>query len=73
MTETSKENNRALENLNNKLLEIFDHRGIRATFSMSLSSKVTNTEKSSQFKLVNDPDSNRVHDVSMNKKKHQLL
>ena len=63
ITESSKENNLALENLNNKLLEIMNDRGILATYLMSPLSKTTNPENSSQFKLVKDHNSNRVNDL----------
>ena len=61
--ETSKNNNPALEKLNSKLLEILNNRGIFATFWTSHLSKITNTEISSQFKLVKDSSSNRVNDL----------
>ena len=66
ITESSKENNLALENLNNKLLEIMNDRGILATYLMSPLSKITNPENTSQFKLVKDPSSNRVNDLNIN-------
>ena len=59
---TSKENNLALENLNNKLLEIMNDRGKLATYLMSSSSKITNPENTSQFISVKDHNSNRVND-----------
>ena len=68
ITESSKENNLALENLNNKLLEIMNDRGILASYLMSPLSKITNPENTSQFKLVNDPNSNRVNDLLMKNK-----
>ena len=49
ITETSLENNQAIENLNNKLLEIMNDRGILATYLMSPLSKITNPENTSQF------------------------
>ena len=63
ITETSKENNLALENLNNKLLETLNDRGILASYLMSPLSKITNPENTSQFKLVKDSNSNRVNDL----------
>ena len=63
ITETSNINNKALENLNNKLVEILNDRGILASYLMSPLSKITNPEKSSQFKLVKDSSSNRVNDL----------
>ena len=63
MTENSIQSNKAIENLNDKLLEIMNDRGILATYLMSFLSKITNPEKSSQFKLVKDSSSNRVNDL----------
>ena len=63
MMKTSKENNLALENLNNKLLEIMNDRGILASYSMSPLSKITNPENTSHFRLVKDSSSNRVNDL----------
>ena len=68
ITESSKENNLALENLNNKLLEIMNDRGILASYLMSLLSKITNPENTSQFKLVRDHNSNRVNYLLMKNK-----
>ena len=65
ITESSKENNLALENLNNKLLEIMNDRGILATYLMSPLSKITNPENTTQFKLEKDPSSNRVNDLKI--------
>ena len=67
ITETSVKNNQAIENLDNKLLEIMNDRGILATYLMSPLSRITNPENSSQFKLVKDPSSNRVNDLKINK------
>ena len=65
ITESSTKNNQAIENLNNKLLEIMNDRGILATYLMSLLSKITNPENTSQFKLVKDSSSNRVNDLKI--------
>ena len=62
ITENFIDNNQALENLNNTLLEIIIDRGILASYLMSPSSKKTNLENSSQFRLVKDSSSNRVID-----------
>ena len=67
ITESSKENNLALEGLNNKLLEIMNDRGILASYLMSPLSKTTNPETTTQFKLVKDSTSNRVNDLKINK------
>ena len=68
ITETSIKNNLAIENINNNLLEIMNDRGILATCLMSPLSIITNPENSSQFKLVKDPNSNRVNDLLMKNK-----
>ena len=60
-------NNQAIENLNNKLLEIMNDRGILATYLMSPLSKITNPENTTQFKLVKDSNSNRVNDLKINR------
>ena len=67
ITESSIKNNQAIENLNNKLLEILNDRGILASYLMSPSSKITNPENTTQFKLVKDHNSNRVNDLKINK------
>ena len=66
ITETSIKNNQAIENMNNKLLEIMNDRGILATYLMSPLSKTTNPENTTQFKLVKDSTSNRVNDLKIN-------
>ena len=63
ITENSIKNNQALENFNNKLLEIMNDRGILATYLMSPLSKITKPESTSQFKLVKDSSPNRVNDL----------
>ena len=67
MAETSEENTKTRTNLSNKLLEIMNDRGILATYLLSLLSKITNLENSTQFKLVKDANSNRVNDLKINK------
>ena len=64
---TSKENNLALENLNNKLSEIMNDRGTLAFYLLSPLSKITNPENSTQFDLLKDHNSNRVNDLLINK------
>ena len=63
ITENSIKNNKAIENLNEKALEIMNDRGILASYLMSPLSKITNPENSTQFKLVIDSSSNRVNDL----------
>ena len=67
ITETSLKNNQAIENLNNKLLEIMNDRGILAIYLMSPLSRITDPGNTTQFKLVKDPNSNRVNDLLINK------
>ena len=63
MTETSISNNKAKENLNDKLLELMKDRGILASYLMYPLSKITNPENFSHFKLVKVSSSNRVNDL----------
>ena len=67
MTEASIKNNKTLENLNDKLLEIVNDGALLATYLMSPLSKITNPEHTSQFKLVKDPSSKRVNYLIINK------
>ena len=66
ITESSIKNNQGIENLNNKLLEIMNDRGILASYLMTPLSKITNPENTTQFKLVKDSTSNRVNDLKIN-------
>ena len=61
MTENSIKNNQALENLNNKLLEIMNDGGILASYLLSPLSKITNPQNTNQFKKVKDHNSNRIN------------
>ena len=63
ITETSNNNNEALEKINNKLLEIMNDRGILASNLMSPLYKITNPENTCQFKLVKYSSSNRANDL----------
>ena len=63
ITEPSIKNNQAIENLNNKLLELMKDRGILSSYLMSPLSKITDPENTSQLKLVKDSSSNRVNDL----------
>ena len=65
--ETAKENNEAPENFNNTLLETMNDRGILASYLLSPSSKITNPEEVSLFKLVKDLNSSRVNDLLKSK------
>ena len=63
ITENSIKNNEAIENINNKLLEIMNDRGIITSCLISPLAKIFNPENSTQFKLVKDFGSNRVNDL----------
>ena len=65
ITESSIKNNQGIENLNNKLLEIMNDRGILASYLMSPLSKITNPENTTQFKLIKDSSSNRANDLNI--------
>ena len=67
ITESSITNNKAIENLNYKLLEILYDRGILASYLMSPLSKFTNPENSTQFELIKDSSSNGVNDLKINR------
>ena len=54
-------NKEALDNINNKLLEIMNDRGILASYLMSPLSKITNLDNKSQYTLVKVSKSNRVN------------
>ena len=54
-----------IENLNNKLPEILNDRGIIASYLFSLLSKINNPENTTQFKLVKDYTSKRVINLLM--------
>ena len=61
--ESSTNNNKTLENLNNKLVEIMSDRCIIASYLLSPLSEITNPENSTQFKLVEDSSSITVNDL----------
>ena len=69
MVQTSQENNKALAKINNELLQIMNIRVISASSLLSLVSKITNPEDTSQYKLVKYPDSYRVSDLMIKKTK----
>ena len=63
MTESSTENNKALENIYSKFSEIMNDRSIIASCLLSPLSEVTNPEKTTQINLVKDSSSNRANDL----------
>ena len=62
---TPKEKNLAPENLNNKLLEILNDRGIIECYFFSTLSKFTNPDNTTRFKLVEDSNLDRGNDLLM--------
>ena len=62
-TDTSNNKNKALENLNNKLLETMNDRVIVASYLMSPLSTIIVRENYTQFELLKGPNSNRVNDM----------
>ena len=73
VTEPYFKNNQALENLNNKLLEIMNNRGIIPSYLMSPLSNITNPKNTSQFNLVKDSSSNRLNDLLIHNTKPIIL
>ena len=68
VTETSlKNNNRALSNLNDKLLNIKNDSDKRASYLLSPPSKNTNPENISQFELKKEPYLHRTKEFLINK------
>ena len=63
ITESFSNNNKAIENLSNKLLDNMNDRGILANYLMSPFYKITNPENTTQFKLVKDSSSKGVNDL----------
>ena len=63
MAVTSKENNKAISNLNDKLLEILYDRGTSASFLLSPLTKINNLEHTKKIKLMRSPDSKRVKEI----------
>ena len=55
---TSKENNNLIANISDNLSEIMNDRCKIATYFLSPLSEITNPERTSQYKLIKDPDSN---------------
>ena len=64
---SSKEKNKATENLNGKLREITIDAGIIASYLLPPLSKITNPENTTQFILLKDSNSNRVNDLLIHK------
>ena len=66
ITESSINNNKAISDLNEKVLELMNDRGIIVSYLIFPLSKIINPENSTQFKLVDDSTSNRVNELEIN-------
>ena len=62
LTENVINNNKAIENLNEKILEMMDEKGMIAPYLVSSLSNVFNLENKSQFRLRKDPNSTKIND-----------
>ena len=73
LMETFVKNNRALEHFIDKFLEKMNDRCIRASYLLSPLSKITNFEHTSQIELIKNPNSNRVNDLLVNKRRIHII
>ena len=62
ITENSINNNKAIENLNEKFLELMDDKGMIAPYLASSLVEVFKKDNKSQFRLRKDPDSTKLND-----------
>ena len=62
LTENSINNNKAIENLNEKILELMDEKGIIASYLTSSLIEVFKKDNKSQFRLRKDPNSTKLND-----------
>ena len=62
ITETSIENNKSIENLNEKILELMNDKGMIPPFLASSLVEVFKSDNKSQFRLRKDPDSTKMND-----------
>ena len=63
LTENSINNNKALENLNEKILELMDDKGLIAPYLVSSLVEVFKKDNKSQFRLRKDPNSTKMNDL----------
>ena len=63
LTENSINNNKAIENLNEKILEVMNDRGMIAPYLASSLVNLFKPENKSQFRLRKDPNSTKMNDV----------
>ena len=66
ITETSINNNKAIENLNEKVLELMNDKGMIAPYLASSLVNLFKPENKSQFKLIKDQSSIRINDFLIN-------
>ena len=62
ITENSINNNKAIENLNEKILELMDDKGLIALYLVSSLVEVFKKDNKSQFRLRKDPNSTKMND-----------
>ena len=62
ITENSINNNKAIENLNEKILELMDEKGMIASYLASSLVEVFKKDNKSQFRLRKDPNSTKLND-----------
>ena len=62
ITENSINNNKAIENLNEKILELMNDKGMIASVLASSLVEVFKFDNKSQFRLKNDPNSTKIND-----------
>ena len=62
ITETSVNNNKAIENLNEKILELMNDKGMIAPYLASSLVEVFKKDNKSQFRLRKDPNSTKMND-----------
>ena len=62
ITENSINNNKAIENLNEKVLELMDDKGLIAPYLVSSLVEVFKKDNKSQFRLRKDPNSTKMND-----------
>ena len=69
ITENSINNNKAIDNLNEKISELMNDKGMIAPFLASSLVEVFKSDNKSQFRLRKDPDSTKMNDFLIHGKK----
>ena len=67
LTENSINNNKAIENLNEKILELMNDNGMISPYLASSLVNVFKPENKSQFRLIKDFSSTKINDFKLNK------